>query len=441
MGQVLPKCHPQQGAAGHRGLDHQHRALGHPVIDGCGDPRRCGPDDVCGRLRVVGCHGSLRIGTIGGPVRVIERRTEKCHPAEYVCPESGDVEVGTRGRVGELLWTDARDNVGEIREDRLDQPACIRGSGHELQAIHAEPAGLEESRQMVSVVRMSQPQRPTVAQDSRGIVDPGLFLERATLTRYPPGPALTGLIEFFWVLSYELPEGMVFSQQVITHPCVNVSIAHGQVEDDGQPRPLEATLTGVTRQLYTRRIAGTGWAVAAKSTPGGFGAFIAGPVADLTDRVVPLGQVLDLDEPSLIAEIASVDPGPTRVAILDAHLTRLVEAADRDRKRAAIEVAEVAALAEKDRSLRKLADLAAASGIGARTLQRMFNEFVGISPTWVLRRYRLLEAAETVRHGQPVVWAQVAADLGYSDQAHLVRDFRAAVGTTPAAYAAQQSSF
>jgi AraC-like DNA-binding protein len=55
-----------------------------------------------------------------------------------------------------------------------------------------------------------------------------------------------------------------------------------------------------------------------------------------------------------------------------------------------------------------------------------------------LRRYRLLEAAETVRDGRPVVWAQVAADLGYSDQAHLVRDFRAAVGTTPAAYAAQQ---
>jgi AraC-like DNA-binding protein len=56
----------------------------------------------------------------------------------------------------------------------------------------------------------------------------------------------------------------------------------------------------------------------------------------------------------------------------------------------------------------------------------------------VLRRYRLLDVAESVRHGQSVVWAQVAADLGYSDQAHLVRDFRSAVGTTPAAYAAAQ---
>ena len=111
------------------------------------------------------------------------------------------------------------------------------------------------------------------------------------------------------------------------------------------------------------------------------------------------------------------------------------------RKQAALEVAQVAALAERDRRLRKLDDLATAAGIGARTLQRMFQEYAGISPTWVLRRYRLLDAAETVRYGRPVIWAQVATDLGYSDQAHLVRDFRAAVGTTPAAYAAQQYAF
>jgi len=56
----------------------------------------------------------------------------------------------------------------------------------------------------------------------------------------------------------------------------------------------------------------------------------------------------------------------------------------------------------------------------------------------VLRRYRLLEAAERVRDGQRVSWATVAADLGYADQAHLTRDFRSAIGQTPAAYADTQ---
>jgi AraC-like DNA-binding protein len=47
---------------------------------------------------------------------------------------------------------------------------------------------------------------------------------------------------------------------------------------------------------------------------------------------------------------------------------------------------------------------------------------------------------EAVREGRPVSWAKVAADLGYADQAHLIRDFRAAIGQTPAAYAGSQSA-
>jgi AraC-like DNA-binding protein len=291
---------------------------------------------------------------------------------------------------------------------------------------------------------MSRRTARSVEQDSRGILDPGEFRQRVTLHRYPPAEPLAGLIEFLWAVSYDLPEGLVHEQQTITYPCVHLSIAHGQVGEDGRLRPLEATVTGVVRQLYTRRIAGTGWGVAAKSTPGGFGAFIPGPVADLTDQVLPVSQVLPLDEAALVAEVAAGGTESERVEVLQAALIRVLaaaEQADPDRKRGALEVAEVAALAEVDRSVRRLDELAAASGIGARTLQRMFAEFAGISPTWVLRRYRLLDAAETVRHGSPVVWAQVAADLGYSDQAHLVRDFRAAVGTTPAAYAAQQHAF
>ena len=42
------------------------------------------------------------------------------------------------------------------------------------------------------------------------------------------------------------------------------------------------------------------------------------------------------------------------------------------------------------------------------------------------------------RDGRPVSWAEIAAGLGYADQAHLITDFRAAVGQTPAAYAAAQ---
>lgn len=53
----------------------------------------------------------------------------------------------------------------------------------------------------------------------------------------------------------------------------------------------------------------------------------------------------------------------------------------------------------------------------------------------MIRRYRLYEVAERAARSQTVDWAALAADLGYADQAHLVRDFTAAVGEPPGTYA------
>jgi transcriptional regulator GlxA family with amidase domain len=178
--------------------------------------------------------------------------------------------------------------------------------------------------------------------------------------------------------------------------------------------------------------------VAALGRPGGLGAFIDGSAADLTDRIVPLGAGLRLlgdGETALVAQITAEPDEAARVALLSAALEQAV---DPERAGPAAEVAEVARLAETDRDVRLLADLCAVADLGQRTMQRMFLQYAGVSPTWVIRRYRLLEAAEAVREGARVSWAEVAASLGYADQAHLTRDFRAATGQTPAAYAEAQ---
>jgi AraC-like DNA-binding protein len=61
---------------------------------------------------------------------------------------------------------------------------------------------------------------------------------------------------------------------------------------------------------------------------------------------------------------------------------------------------------------------------------------VGVSPKWVIRRYRLYEAAERAARGTEVRWADLAAELGFSDQAHLTREFTEALGMPPERYAA-----
>jgi AraC-like DNA-binding protein len=285
---------------------------------------------------------------------------------------------------------------------------------------------------------MSSSQPDPVERDSRGILDPWLLRQRVQLTRYPAGPVLDGLVDRFWAVRWDLPPGTVHQQQVLTHPGANVSIGHANAAPgQREPRPVEARLYGVARGLSIRILAGQGWTVAALTWPGGLGAFITGSAAELTDRVVPLGQALGTDEAALVRLVTAEPDEAARVALLAAALEQAV---DPERRDPALSVAEVARLAESDRTVRRLGDLCERSGLGQRTLQRMFLQYAGVSPTWVIRRYRLLEAAEAVREGKPVSWADIAAALGYADQAHLTRDFRAAIGQTPAAYASAQSS-
>jgi AraC-like DNA-binding protein len=94
-------------------------------------------------------------------------------------------------------------------------------------------------------------------------------------------------------------------------------------------------------------------------------------------------------------------------------------------------VAEVVA----DRSITRVAQLVERFGTRERKLQRLFGEYVGVSPKWVIQRARLIEAAERLAAGDSVDSAALAQDLGYFDQAHFIRDFGSIVGRPPADYA------
>jgi AraC-like DNA-binding protein len=91
-------------------------------------------------------------------------------------------------------------------------------------------------------------------------------------------------------------------------------------------------------------------------------------------------------------------------------------------------------LVRDDASIRKVEDILHRTGTTKRSLQRLFEQYVGASPKWVIQRYRLHEAAERLKAGS-VSGSRLALELGYADQAHFIRDFKAIVGISPGAYA------
>jgi len=67
-------------------------------------------------------------------------------------------------------------------------------------------------------------------------------------------------------------------------------------------------------------------------------------------------------------------------------------------------------------------------------VQRLARRYVGLTPLAMIRRRRLQEAAQQLRINPRISLAELAAQLGYADQAHLSTDFRAVLGFTPSAY-------
>jgi AraC-like DNA-binding protein len=90
---------------------------------------------------------------------------------------------------------------------------------------------------------------------------------------------------------------------------------------------------------------------------------------------------------------------------------------------------------------RPIGDVAGALGISHGHLDREFTRVVGLSPRTLARVLRVRRLLEQVDVHDRIVWTSLAAELGWYDQAHLIRDVTRHTGVPPSAYVAAQRRF
>jgi AraC-like DNA-binding protein len=259
-----------------------------------------------------------------------------------------------------------------------------------------------------------------VHEDARGIIDPAAGLTKFRLDRYPPSGRVERFVDRYWVVSWDLRDDEPFTQQVFAHPVVNVVFA-----EEG---PF---VHGVTTRIGERKLEGAGRALGIMFRPAGFRPFLGRALSSITDRVLPIAEVFGPGALELARVVDAASDDAELTAAADDFLAARIPAARQSSEGSTALVEHAAA----DPSLTRVDALAALAGVGVRQLQRRFADHVGVSPKSVIRRYRLYEAAERAARGDGVDWAALAAELGYADQAHLIRDFSSAIGMTPDRYA------
>jgi AraC-like DNA-binding protein len=242
------------------------------------------------------------------------------------------------------------------------------------------------------------------------------------LQHRPAGPAVRDVVETYWIVEWAVPPGDQRVQQVVTNPCVHLS-----VEAD------EARVTGVVTRAFERTLMGRGRVVGVRFRPGGFAALHDGPATGLTDRVVPVSAVLG-DEAA--AELAPVGTAPG----IDAAVRVLAGVLERRRRplpegAALVDAAVDHIVARPD--VTRVDQVAGLLGVSPRTLQRRFERYLGVGPKWVIQRHRIHEALGEIEQGRAIDWSGLAVRLGFADQAHFVNAFTDLVGQPPSRYEGQ----
>jgi AraC-like DNA-binding protein len=236
--------------------------------------------------------------------------------------------------------------------------------------------------------------------------------------RYWPDDDLLPFVEHLWTVEWDLAEPAV--SEVLTHPSVQLVLERGC-----------SRVAGVFTRRYARSLEGKGRVLGVKFRPGGFRPFCARPLSELTDRQALLDDVFGAAAAGLERRALAHAGHGEAFSVVQEFLRGRRPAAD-----PSVElVGRITARAAENREILRVEQLAGAFGIGLRRLQRLFDEYVGVRPKWVIQRYRLHEAAERIAAGAVEDFAALALDLGYADQAHFIRDFRRMVGRSPAEYA------
>jgi AraC-like DNA-binding protein len=238
--------------------------------------------------------------------------------------------------------------------------------------------------------------------------------------RYHPSADLEPYLEHLWSVAWDCPPDQPSLVETLPHPTVHLIFEN----------EVGGRIGGVGKGKFSTLLKGRGRIMAAKFRPGGFYPFVRRSVSDFTGKVLDVAEYWGAAGQRVVAAVLAEESEDGRHRLVEDFLRGLGPVPDEAARRAGA-IAESIAL---DRSLNSVEELCRRHDLNVRGLQRLFVRYVGVNPKWVIQRYRLHEAAEQLA-SNPTSQAALAAELGYADQAHFVRDFKRVVGVSPAAYA------
>ena len=237
------------------------------------------------------------------------------------------------------------------------------------------------------------------------------------LERLWPDEVVADFVEQFWFVSWNLLPESEHTQVNLPDSNFHLIIENGK-----------AKILGPIKRKYTYTMQGEGHIVGVKFQVGALSSLLKNEPATYIDKEISVEDIFKFSGTDVALAIAGCYNNLDKAVTLQSFLQSYSTKSSRDLN----EFQKLVTLVKENNQITSVKDLSESSSLPIRTIQRYFKKYLGITPKWLIRRYRLHQAM-TMLEQKEVAMADIAAKLGYTDQSHLIKDFSDMLGYTPKA--------
>jgi AraC-like DNA-binding protein len=249
-----------------------------------------------------------------------------------------------------------------------------------------------------------------------------------------PAPPLSRYVEFFWFFEGLFPD--YATERVLPQGCFELVIDLRETprkwfSDEGRDEWREyrgGWLSGTHGKYLVIDVLPNSSMIGAHFRLGGAAAFLPFASNLLTDRVEHLEDIWGSSSLEIRETLLNLATPERKFAALEAFLLQKLRARGGDRLDGAL------AQLFSNPNLHSIAQLAQESGISHKQFIAQFRGRVGLTPKHFCRIRRFQSALSEIERSRRVNWAGLAAETGYYDQAHFIRDFTGFSGLKPSSY-------
>lgn len=244
------------------------------------------------------------------------------------------------------------------------------------------------------------------------------------LRRYFPDGVVADLVEQYWFVDWTLEPGKEHLQQNLPDPNFHLVFENGK-----------AKLIGPVSKVFSYKMANSGKVLGIKFKAGALAEILPLSLDEFVNKELVAQAYFTESVEALAAELNHDLADQVIFNKMQNFLVPLVKNPSRQQLMV-IEQLELIKTTPEITSVQQLSDR---THVSVRSLQRNFIKYLGLSPKWLIRKYRLHQALSELENRETEV-GDLVVRLGYTDQSHLIRDFKDILGVTPKGYKQAQQT-